>query len=156
MPPNKIEALARLTFAETVVDEAVGFQLVVSEELVQRPMKLVGARFNRGVEDASGAPTEFGVVGIDLDLHLLNGVRRGNEGDLADCVHVRDAVEENVVAVGTAAAHGHVGNRAVVEWTGEQASVGGYHSRSDPRHQVNGAAIHRQIHDTGLVDHLTD
>lgn len=102
--------------AAGVVLEGISVEPVAAEELVGGTVKAVGAAFEDDVNGAAAGAAVLGVVGVGLDFELLNGVDRGDVGEVvaAGLGVVGGAVEEEFgVAVG--AVYAPFGDGAVVE-----------------------------------------
>ena len=69
-----------------------------------RAVELVGARLGRDVEHAAAGAAHLGVVGVDLDLDLLDRFDRRVQHRAAAQLGDRHAVEQVVVGADAAAA----------------------------------------------------
>ncbi len=70
--------------AVLVSEKRIGVKVGVAEEFVEASVELVGAGLIDEVDDAAAAASEFGGVGIGLDLELLDGIDRREDGDTDD------------------------------------------------------------------------
>src|SRR5262249_43034450 len=75
----------------------IGVELVISHELKNRTVKLVGAGLSDHVDDAAGIPSILCVVAVSLDLEFLNRIRIGqNITGVPQVGHVDAAVQKVV------------------------------------------------------------
>ena len=101
-----------------IVEEIVGIQVTVAEELEQRAVESIAARFCHNVHVRTRVTSVAGVVGGSLDFELLDRVRIGNRDADVDArvgrdagskgVHNRDTVHLEIVLVDTVAVDSHV------------------------------------------------
>ncbi len=77
------------SYVALVVEEVVGVQHLVAQELVCRTMEAVRARFCREVDHSTGKPAVFRTQVVGLDLEFLDGVLRRDHGDNVQIRSVR-------------------------------------------------------------------
>src|SRR5437762_663370 len=70
-----------------ILKEICGVELVIAKEFPERPVEMVGAGLNGGIQNGSGGPSELGAKAIGLNLEFLDGVDRRAD-------HKMRAVEE--------------------------------------------------------------
>ena len=70
-----------------ILEEICGVELVIAKEFPERPVEMVGAGLNGGIQNGSGGPSELGAKAIGLNLEFLDGVDRRAD-------HKMRAVEE--------------------------------------------------------------
>src|SRR5262249_33994463 len=130
--------------------EVARIEGVVSQKLVQGPMKGVGSRLQLHA-DGDAAESLLRAEIVRLDLELLNGVgRRQNRGALEILVRDIDAVhdEHRVGRAHTVRAHGRAPDKA--RNAAEESSRGQRGELGEV------AAVQRQVHDRTFADHLAD
>ena len=55
-----------------IVEEILGIELFVAQELVRAAVKVVCPRLDGGIDDGAVTASEFGAVGVGLDLKFLD------------------------------------------------------------------------------------
>ena len=111
-----VEVVAVLGGPAGIVLERIAVQKIAAHEFVHRPVQAVAAALQRHVDDAAGALAVLRIVGVGLDLELLNRIDGRHVGDVvgAGLRVVGRAVEQELV-IGVAAVDVPVGDGPVVE-----------------------------------------
>ena len=100
-----------------IILEGIRVPSFAAREFIHRAMQLVGSALERHVDDAAARVPVLRVVGIRLDLELLDRIDRRHICDvIAACLRViRRAVEQEFVGRCAPAVDAPVGDRAIVE-----------------------------------------
>ena len=100
-PAKLILAEGRFGAAELVIEQIVGVELVIAQELEPAAVQLIGAGLDLDVHDAAVGPAELGGIRAGLNLEFFNGVYIGKDdyGVQVQFVVV-DAIEQEVVVPG--------------------------------------------------------
>ena len=109
-----------------------------------RAVEHVGAGPGGHVEDAAAGAAHLGVVGVDLNLHLLDRFDRRVEHGAAAQLGDRDAVEQVVVGPHAATAHRHARRVGLVLLPVELRVAARRHGRHGDTNQEGVAAGRRQ------------
>ena len=133
-----------------VVEKIPGIQDSIAEKLINRAVKLIGARLQDYVNLRSGTPTERGVVGARLKLELPNRIhRRGEREGIEHRVHVIDSVQQEVI--GLFAGPVHIDRKVSTTRTGRPGSIG-KGARYQQAQLQKVPPVKRKIHDLVVLD----
>ena len=133
-----------------VIEEIPGIQGGVAEKLINRAVKLIGARLQDYVNLRSGTPPERGVVGARLELELPNGIRRWGEREgIKHRVHVIDSVQQEVI--GLFASSVYVDRKVSTNRPGRTGGIG-KGARYQQAQLQKVPPVKRQIHDLVVFD----
>ena len=139
--------------AARIVEEIVGVQHGVPEELIRAAMERVAAGFVDQVQHAGHAASELGVVVLRLHLELFHGVDGGKDGSAGAAIYGgevrRSAVHQGGEGAGARAIY------AVADGVVLVAHRPG-DSRRERDQAVDVTRIERQLEDPLVVHHLAD
>ena len=139
------------------VKEVPPIQLVVAQELVHVSVKLVGSRFDAGVENRPVSSAELCAVGVRLHFEFLQGVH-GRLNDVTGVIQkigevgiVVDAVQQDIVLIRTAPIRTESVTPGVA-----RSRLAGSHAGAELGELRKVPPIERQVHDTAVIHHLAE
>ena len=156
-PSRRDPKLVLAIFGFRLVKKVARIQLVISKELVEVPVHIIGAGFDGGVDDRSVSAAKFRAVRIGLDFEFLDGVHRGLDHVVGFIQQVGkvgiviDAVQQKIVLQRPAA----VGAEAVSAFVA-RTGLARSGSRGQQCELSKVAPIQGQVHDLAIVHDLTE
>ena len=141
-----------LPSAAGIPEKVIGVELVVAQEFKKGSVECVGSRLEGHGHVGAGPRTELGGGDVRLDPEFLDGVDGGFGAErLKEHIVVLDAVQREVVDVGTVAVHAEV----MPARNGEQLAAG--YRAGHQQNQVRVAsAVQRQANDALIIDNRPD